>query len=735
MDQESKMYEEEHLSKTLEIVELGIKENEMSMDRLYEKARTKSEPKQVIEHLEKVYSNTLEKLKNARNTPYFARIDFQEKGESLNQYYIGKTTVINPENSNIEVIDWRAPISTLYYDVGLGDVSYEAPEGIIKGILTLKRLFEISNGKLNEFMDIDMMSNDELLKPYLSANSDKRLKSIISTIQQEQNKIIREKLNSPIIVQGVAGSGKTTVALHRIAYLAYNYAKAIKPEEFMIIAPNKFFLDYISATLPDLGVEDVKQITFEEFAKEIIGIKVEIENSDSKLAKIVNENNENLSDTQKLATYKASFDFKEALDKYILEISRNYLPKEDLKVCGFIILKYSEIYKMFQECTILEMSLEERTQIFREQLSRAISNIQETIENNIKNKRKSEIDALDTSIEDYTKKRVAIFDKYEKDLELLKNNSKKLIDNYLKKVDKRNPLEYYREFISKLTDYTQDITIDFIEKIQINVLKKKAEVEYEDLAPLMYIVEKINGVNKKVKNALPKYIVIDEAQDYGLFQFYVLKNILKSNSLTILGDLAQGIYSYRGVKEWEEVNEKIFDGKASVLELSKSYRTTTQIMDKANEVLDKIRDKIKVKPAVPVIRSGEEVNIKKQENIEDIVESVIARIKKIENLGLSNIAIIAKTSQEARDFCGKLKVKGIDAKLIEDKSQKYSGGITVISSYLTKGLEFDSVIITDVSREKYSVNELDGKLLYVAITRAMHTLDMFYTGEMSELLG
>lgn len=213
----------------------------------------------------------LENIKSIKDKPYFARMDFKEDGKNVEKLYIGKISLLDNKTAYPIIVDWRAPISNLYYEGRVGKAEYECLGEKIKGEIFLKRQYIIENQELKKYVNINVTGNDELLQNALEEKADDRLKNIVATIQDEQNKIIRADINQPLIVQGVAGSGKTTIALHRIAYLIYNYEKEFKPEEFMIIAPTKFFLNYISNILPDLGVNDVKQTTFEDFAYDVIG--------------------------------------------------------------------------------------------------------------------------------------------------------------------------------------------------------------------------------------------------------------------------------------------------------------------------------------------------------------------------------------------------------------------------------------------------------------------------------
>ena len=276
----------------------------------------------MIKNSIEMYSEKIRLMEKSVDKPYFARLDFARDGEEkIEQLYIGKVGVMDEDNNNI-TIDWRAPVSSMYYDSNIGIASYKAPEGICTGELLLKRQYDIEKRQLKSYQDVDTVSNDELLKPYLGASADNRLKNIVSTIQQEQNAIIREPLNENIIIQGVAGSGKTTVALHRIAYLVYNYRDSIKPNQYLVIGPNKFFVNYISGVLPDLDVENVKQLTYEELCAEFLNEDIKLIDEDKKLIQSIV--NENLLEYEK---FKVSMKFKQALDKFIKEIKESIIPE------------------------------------------------------------------------------------------------------------------------------------------------------------------------------------------------------------------------------------------------------------------------------------------------------------------------------------------------------------------------------------------------------------------------
>lgn len=591
--------------------------------------------------------NSIEK---AKRNPYFARIDFESKNH-FDKCYIGKKGVSDYDN-NVITVDWRAPISSLYYDSNIGECEYKAPEGIIKGNLLLKRQYTIENSKLINFNDVDTVSNDELLKPYLSVSADNRLKNIVSTIQSEQNKIIRELMGKNLVIQGVAGSGKTTVALHRIAYLVYNNRNLFKPSDYMVIGPNKFFVSYISGILPDLDVNGVTQNTLDELFLNYIKEDFKINNS----LDVIKEKDE-------VAHYKVSMDMKKSIDEYFKNLK--LLPDDDFIVEGIKVLDKNFIKTTYDEIN------KNTFKSVKARINRLILLLEKYINENFSNISKK-----------YIKNEIS-----QKTIEIFKNN----INNYLKKyfdVLNKKPKTIYVEILKKL-DFDYD-----------NIVKNKINIE--DIPSLIYIKYKLSG-SSQFDNY--KHIVIDEAQDYGEFTFYTLNKLFKNSSFSIYGDLAQSLYSYRSIDNWECL-EKIFNN-FEILKLNKSYRTTIEIMEEAN----KINGLLNLDKAIPVIRHGEEVDYTNKKVIDLIIE-LKSKYK--------TVAIITKTQNEANDLYEELKDQ-IDINLINSSNLNYNSNINILPSYLSKGLEFDSVII--VGKEKFKEdNSLDMKLLYVSMTRALHKL-------------
>ncbi|MHB8064536.1 MAG: RNA polymerase recycling motor HelD [Ruminiclostridium sp.] len=689
------------------------------------------------------------KVKNlytAINKPYFARIDFQELGTNKTEnLYIGKMSLARDEDQEIVIVDWRAPIANLYYEGRLGNSSYICPDGTIDGELLLKRQFSINDGKLEEIFDIDITTNDEFLQTYLGANAENRLKEIVSTIQEEQNKIVRAPMWKPLIVQGVAGSGKTTIALHRIAYLIYTFEKSFKPENFMIIAPNRLFLNYISEVLPELGVERVKQTTFEDFAMELIGKKFKLTDANDKLNMFVNHNATEEQITHNIlvrqaSVLKTSMNFKDIIDEYIKEIELAFIPKQDITLGTKVIFSYQEINQLFL------------TQYGMWPIAQRMNEIKKSITTRLKTSKLQFISQIEAecdrkaaaaraTIKDEKERQEIIrsaFEKRDRVLEKIEKISKTLVKAYVDSLPKLSPYQYYKDLIEDpnifnkiVSKYAGQEVSEFTRRYTLDILDSKM-LELEDLAPIIYLKYKIYGMDEKIP---VKHIVIDEAQDFSVFQFYVLKKIVKDSSFTILGDLCQGIHSYRGVRQWEDIVNEVFEGKkCEFLTLEQSYRTTVEIMEAANNVIAKLENNALLR-AKPVIRHGGPVELIAKTNIDATAEDIVQKIEAFKAEGHRTIAVICKTMEECEQQLPLLKAADKNISIITGNEKEYKSGIVIVPSYLSKGLEFDVVLISNANNQNYTDNELDIKLLYVAMTRPLHKLCIYFVGEKSLLLG
>lgn len=666
----------------------------------------------MIDNFTKMYSNKLKLMDKSINKPYFARIDFQRDGEpKTEQLYIGKVGVMDEDNNNI-TIDWRAPVSSMYYDSNIGRASYTAPEGICEGNLLLKRQYDIEERELKSYQDVDTVSNDELLKPYLTTNSDNRLKNIVSTIQQEQNEIIRKPISQNLIVQGVAGSGKTTVALHRIAYLVYNYRDSVKPNQYMVIGPNKFFVNYISGVLPDLDVDDVKQLTYEELCSEYLNETLTLINEDKKLIQSIS--NEEQLEYEK---YKVSMEFKKALDKYIEKFEENLISENGIKIKEYDIIPSKIIKKAYDsiEDSIVYDSIKKKIDRTNLVLEKSIEDSQDTLILYAKKQFKRNIIGMTEKTKREELEKISYIEKE------IRNGLKSRRTKYFASLIP-NILKIYIDFLSSLNEYIEQ---DFYNKIEDKVKKnikniKSKKVEFEDLSTLIYLKAKIVGTEDYKEY---KQVAIDEAQDLGDFSFFALKKLLKNATFSIFGDLAQSIYQYRGIKDWQTVVEHTFNGECQMQYLLKSYRTTMEIMNSANNITNYIG----LNTAKPVIRHGDDVSYTCFKNEDEQIDLIKEIIEKYKTNQFKTVAVVCKNEMETLEINKKLKEKQVEIKNITDSDTQYTGGICTITSYLAKGLEFDGVIITDASEQKYNSNKnIDMKLLYVGMTRPLHELNVLY---------
>ena len=737
--------EEQRLTYTLKLVNQTLSESRLNknkvdteIDRL-KKTGTSDSSLDYVDlsinyQLQSAFALKLRNLVEAQKKPYFARIDFAEDGTRDQELlYIGKMCLIRDEDMKPVIIDWRAPVASLYYEERLGRAHYLCPKGDVTGELKLKRQFSIEEGQLRNIFDIDITTNDEFLQGYLGASADNRLKDIVSTIQAEQNHIIRADMWTPLIVQGAAGSGKTTIALHRIAYLVYTHEKSFNPESFMIIAPNTLFLNYISEILPELGVDRVRQTTFENFGMDLIGKRFKFRDPNEKLMLLAMDKDKEQAEKLKMASsLKCSMVFKELLDNFLDAVESAMLPQKDFTIFNEKVMAYDELQSLFIR-EYKRLPVKSRLEELKKHMTYRVSKKKNAFAAKLEKDCADEVLTLKETMEESPERQAKIseaFTRRDFRLKALDREGKKAINDYLSGILKKQAFEHYKDFILYLRDTASNDVEAFAAQWSQEVIKS-GKIETEDLAPIIHIKYRIHGIDEKIP---VRHIVIDEAQDFSAFQLYVIKRIIKDSSFTILGDLCQGIHSYRSLKSWEELIEGVFtDRRSTLLTLEQSYRTTIEIMDAANIVAKKMAIP-GVPLAKPVFRHGDPVKLIKDRSMKEREEGVASRIEELLKKGMNLIAVIAKTAEECELLHYSLKKKIKDITLITGAEGEYNGGVMVVPAHLAKGLEFDAVILSDCSRNRYGLSDMDAKLLYVAMTRAMHIMDIHYFDEISPLL-
>lgn len=643
--------------------------------------------------------NALRKNRAALDKPYFGRVDYREVGNGQEEkIYIGKNGVTR-NRTDVWIVDWRAPVSTIYYENELGAGSYFVPEvGEIKVELELKRTFDVSDGKLLGYYDNDAVATDELLVKYLSQNKDVVLGDIISTIQKEQNEIIRESPYYDVIVQGVAGSGKTTVAMHRISYILYNYEKKFMPSEFCIIGGNDMLLHYITSGLPELDVHDVEQKRMDLFFRDLL----EKEHKKDFGRIFGKKPKKEVVPVLTKDACKSKMEFIFALEQALAERKAHLIPVEDIRdeKLGVILSKESiaDTLRENPDFSVLQLQ-----KLLNERIQKRIAFLMTEEENAEKKK------AVKAQYKGY-------FKMEKSEMDILKIYEEFLWEYQSGKFDWKETSVDGALFRRKKTleePYADGKTEEE------RLLPETGHYHVYDLAALTLIWKRITA--KKITDEYAQ-IIIDEAQDFGTAVYYVLKQVLTGCYFTIMGDVSQNINYETGMNGWEEVREQVFTGERTRFHiLAKSYRNTSEISEYAGKILEKAS--FGAYKITPVIRHGREVEFhpakgKMQERIKALTAEIADR-------GYDTTAIICRNETEAakvRAWLGQ-----------NEEGENFEKGVMVLPIQLTKGLEFDAVILMNPSKEAYRETEADAKLLYVAVTRALHELHVVYEEELSML--
>lgn len=625
---------------------------------------------------EEAFKNIDKKLKEytiLKESPYFGKINFIEEGDSPEEIYIGRFGLTREGTYEPVIVDWRAPIASLFYKGNVGESSYTSPSGQISADILSRKQLVIKNGELKGVFESAIDVKDEILQMVLTSNSSEKLKDIVMTIQEEQDEIIRAPKDKAVVVNGVAGSGKTTIALHRISYLLYNFRKQFG-DKVLILGPNDIFMDYINGVLPSLGEDGVDNMTFEAFAIKEIGINEPITEFSYYIEEAMKGNEEALKEYK----YKSSFEFVRKLDDSIEEMNKNYFSLDSVKFFGEEIVSKDEIRELFNK-HYAYMPLFRRS-----------DKIKRILISKIKDKRDEYVWKLNKEIQE------KISSLTEDELIFEKNNL-----DFTRRLRIR---EIVREVINARERLNEWLNNEDI----VSIYKKITNTDnlgFMDLAGILYLMIKLNG--KKTKKEY-KHVVIDEAQDYNYIQFIVLKELTGAKSYTIVGDSNQRLIDTKEVPAMLKLNE-ILD---NVMEfsLNKSYRSTQQIMEYASKFLDE--EKI-----VPLVRSGESVLEEETENIEETIDTITSIIEDYEEEGLESIAVITKKKDELKNLSHRLKEK-VKILTFDRNDIIYRGGKVLIPAYFAKGLEFDGVIILEDDTDTPNL------VKYIMCTRALHRLSV-----------
>lgn len=698
--------EEAHLAQTIEITQQNLDKNIAQEQSLKEDIHTlletygakDVEALSLIDNTQLMYETVKRdrsRLEKARKKPYFGRIDFYDEDSKKDEaLYIGRVGISKNIIDKV-VIDWRAPVASVYYENAVGPCEYTVQNEKTYAIdLLMKRTYEIENDTLKDFYDSDVVANDELLTKYLAKNKKAVLGEIIATIQKEQNEIIRKSPKQNVIVQGSAGSGKTTVAMHRISYILYNYDKEFRPEDFYIIGSNRILLNYITSVLPDLDVYGIRQMTMEQLFTRLL-----YEDWDEHTMRV-----HALEKEDSFIHIKGTLFWFQNLEEYCRKLEEETILAEDIFL--EVPVKISSVRRTsskvtFQKTSKILLTAEAIAAYLNENPEVSIQNKIAMLNKRVMAKVHNEITGKDIRYTADDKREI----------------QKKYRWYFGGKEWKTSIFELYADFLKEQR----------LKGYQLPVPENDFDVY--DLAALAYLYKRVKEI-ELVREA--SHVVIDEAQDFGMMVYSVLKFCMRNCTFTIMGDVSQNIHYGYGLNDWEALRKLFLTGPYDSFELlRKSYRNTIEISNFAMRILQ--HGNFPIYPVEPIIRHGKDVTMAQLSDDKELYRYTAEQVKHWQKEGLETIAIVCRDEKEAekikKKLGKKLSVTGDDL-----ENTEFGSGVMILPVAYTKGLEFDAVLLFDPSREKYPSDDAHVKLLYVAATRALHELAVLYKDILTGLI-
>lgn len=698
--------EEAHLAQTIEITQQNLDKNIAQEQSLKEDIHTlletygakDVEALSLIDNTQLMYETVKRdrsRLEKARKKPYFGRIDFYDEDSKKDEaLYIGRVGISKNIIDKV-VIDWRAPVASVYYENAVGPCEYTVQNEKTYAIdLLMKRTYEIENDTLKDFYDSDVVANDELLTKYLAKNKKAVLGEIIATIQKEQNEIIRKSPKQNVIVQGSAGSGKTTVAMHRISYILYNYDKEFRPEDFYIIGSNRILLNYITSVLPDLDVYGIRQMTMEQLFTRLL-----YEDWDEHTMRV-----HALEKEDSFIHIKGTLFWFQNLEEYCRKLEEETILAEDIFL--EVPVKISSVRRTsskvtFQKTSKILLTAEAIAAYLNENPEVSIQNKIAMLNKRVMAKVHNEITGKDIRYTADDKREI----------------QKKYRWYFGGKEWKTSIFELYADFLKEQR----------LKGYQLPVPENDFDVY--DLAALAYLYKRVKEI-ELVREA--SHVVIDEAQDFGMMVYSVLKFCMRNCTFTIMGDVSQNIHYGYGLNDWEALRKLFLTGPYDSFELlRKSYRNTIEISNFAMRILQ--HGNFPIYPVEPIIRHGKDVTMAQLSDDKELYRYTAEQVKHWQKEGLETIAIVCRDEKEAekikKKLGKKLSVTGDDL-----ENTEFGSGVMILPVAYTKGLEFDAVLLFDPSREKYPSDDAHVKLLYVAATRALHEFAVLYKDILTGLI-
>ncbi|MGI2329108.1 RNA polymerase recycling motor HelD [Planococcus sp. YIM B11945] len=689
---------------------------------------------------EKVAAQKLSKLRRMKDVPYFGRIDFLEEGEKAEeQVYIGISTLMDSDGEDFLVYDWRAPVSSVYYEYQTGPAAYSTPEGEVNGMLEKKVQYLIRDGVLQSMFDTSLTIGDEILQEVLGKGTDKHMHNIVATIQQEQNRIIRHDSGRLLVVQGAAGSGKTSAALQRIAYLLYKYRAHLRPDQIILFSPNSMFNSYVSNVLPELGEENMQQVTFQEYLDHRLSGEFHLENPYEQLEYVLTAANSPSYEARIAGIqFKASRFFFRAIESYRKSLELSGMQFEDVVFRGKPIVTAQQIAERFYEA---DTSL---------RFHNRLENLQNWLLQKIKETRKAEMakpwvqEKIELLSDDefhkahnFLAKKSGLTGEAAADYEvtpealarLIVQQKLKPLRKHVKALGFIDVKAIYKQLFSDSRQIHKwmegEMPEEWQEICRVTLRNlDEGKLAYEDATPFLLLKELIQGFQV---NSSIRHIIVDEAQDYSTFQFEFLKRLFPAARMTVLGDFNQAIFAHANEQDDFDALKSLYGpDQTELINMTRSYRSTKPIIEFTRKLVPNGEH------IIPFERAGEWPAVTQVADRNDLHRSIESKIESFKSRGFNSVAVICKSAEESKQaYEGLSNIE--DLKLIKSGTAEYEEGIVVIPTYLAKGIEFDAVIIYDASAKVYDDERLR-RSFYTACTRAMHDLQLYSIGEATPLL-
>lgn len=738
--------EQQHFAETLSIVQSERQKAEHDLgivdgnDRFIQVIDDGSDEAVVQQFVLRMKLRGLHQLRLSERSPYFARLDFtpspgqdvqflsgMRAGETT-PVYLGRWGVVQTPEYKVRVADWRSPVANLYYSGQVGPVSYEAPDGRVEGELSLKRMFSVEEGKLLSMQDTGLLGQEKYLTDALSQVTTAKLREVVTTIQAEQNVVIRHDPYAPLCVQGVAGSGKTTIALHRIAWILYRLQKNVAPQQLMILAPNPLFLNYISRVLPDLGVDEVRQTTFADLCQRMLGKRMPKLTLGARLEERLSMDKADRDALDAVLRKKGALALGAELDRFLVDFEASIIPTEDVLFVGRPLCAASELSDLFLRQFRhfpLQVRVGEVRKVVSTRLHKLVDDLSAAMHRATEEKLEHLLRILPDG-EDRRQRVGTLLKSRDERLRQLKAAQKEFWKAYDARWHAMDLLAVYSEFWQDMS--CRDPAYGPVWENTAPLLSKK-QAAPEDLPALLWLGERLYGFARMDI----RHVVIDEAQDVSPLTVKMLRKLFGHDAFTLVGDLWQGIYGDEGIRDWNDLCRGIFDGTPVLATLSTSYRSTVEIMELAFHGM--ARHPIAgAQAARPVLRHGEKPVLEHVKDEKVRLQAIAQAVRVWQKEGFFSMALIAKTEKAAGKLHKALATAIPEARLVTRGDAAFEGGVQVMGASVVKGLEFDCVLIADAEDAVYPDQRFYAKLFYVLCTRPLHRLRLISGGAPARFL-